>query len=59
MNSFSEENVEATSPLSTAFQHGTEPGQGGPTRTAAGEAEMWWISVGERDIDQYFPGLTK
>lgn len=58
-NSISEEKVEATASLSTAFQHGTQPGQRGPVRIAAGEAGMWWISVSERDIDKCFPALTK
>lgn len=59
MNSFSEENVEATFSLSTAFQHGTQFGQRGPLRVAAGEAETWRISVSEGDIDKCFPSLTK
>lgn len=59
MSSFSEENVEATSSLSTAFQPGAQLGQRGPVRIAAGEAEMSWISVSERDIEKCCQGLTK
>lgn len=55
----SEENVEATSSLSTAFQPGAQLGQRGPVRIAADEAEVLWINVSEGDIDKCFPGLTK